>query len=324
MNGVGHDRLAGAGLSGDEHGSLGWCDKVDLGMHLPNGGGVANDVVMRALVGNRFLQVSVFLFQPVAQLGDLRQGRMQLPVVELALGHVAKDHDGPGKDLVMVDRGRNILHLDRFSVLSPEDFILDPVDLFGSEGLVNRAVMSVIDASVDVVVVDDVVDRLAKQVVGVPSQHLLSGSVDEGRVSLRVDAVDAFASCIEDELVLKLEFREELLGATPAHQSFPVQLFGFGYPRMASELIQIKKHKKKGGGSVPDPAGAKLDVERITLSVPQPDAACPGFASMGHFIQEDDECGDVAVNETGEAFRLNVFRAEQFVGVGIGLKDRIA
>ena len=117
VNGGGDERFAGPGLAADEHGGIRARHEVNPLHDLADRRRRADDVVMRAFGRDRLLQVGVFLFQPVAQGGNLCHRLAQLAFIFLAFGDVAKDHDGPGEDILIVDRGRDIFDTDRFPSL---------------------------------------------------------------------------------------------------------------------------------------------------------------------------------------------------------------
>ncbi len=225
---------------------------LDPADDLADRGRCADDVVMRPLDVDRLLQVGVFLFEPVAQRRHLLHRFAQLALVFPTFGDVAKDHHGTGEDLALVDRRRDVLDADRPAVLAPEHLVFDPVDLLEAEGLVDRAFLRWVEFAVEVMMVDLGMDVLAQKVVGGPAQHFLRGAVDECRLALGVDAIDAFARSIQDQLVLLLELGKERLCALPLAQAPPVEpcrAGGFGaflHLRQIGDLEHQRLHAAPG------------------------------------------------------------------------------
>jgi hypothetical protein len=79
------------------------------------------------------------------------------------------------------------------------------VDLAAAEGGVDRARLDVVVAAVLMAVMDDAVDGTADQVLASPAEHPLRRRVEEGRLALGVDAVNALARRVEDHLVAALQ-----------------------------------------------------------------------------------------------------------------------
>ena len=64
--------------------------------------------------------------------------------------------------------------------------------------------MRVIDVTVQMVVMDHGMNVVTQEILGGPAQHFLRGAVKKGGLAIRIDAVDAFARGIQDQLVLTL------------------------------------------------------------------------------------------------------------------------
>ena len=77
--------------------------------------------------------------------------------------------------------------------------------------------------AVQMVVMDHRVDVLAQQILCGPSQHLLGCTVHERGLAVRVHAIDTFARCVQDQLVLALQIREKALRPLPFDQAAVVQ-----------------------------------------------------------------------------------------------------
>ena len=293
VDGGGDKGFAGPGFAADQHGGVGVGDQINALHGLADRGGGADDVVMRALGRDRLLQIGVFLFQPVAQRGHLIQRVAQFAFVFLTLGDVAEDHHGARENLLVIDRGRDIFHADRFSVLAPKHLILDPVDLFKPEGPIDRAIMGMIDVSVQVVMVDHRMDVVAQQVLNGPAQHLLRGAVHECGLALGVDAVNPFARCVQDQLVLTFQFGKERLGPLPFQQARAENLGRlrlFGAPVKGMEVGQDHRHMI---GLTRHGLGAQFDPQGRSIRPRQGDVARPAFSAVVHRVQKHDELGQV-------------------------------
>ena len=74
MDGAGDELLAGAALSGDEHGRIGGRDELDLLHHLLQAGTAAHDVFRADGFGDFLPKIDILLLEPRLQILDLLEG----------------------------------------------------------------------------------------------------------------------------------------------------------------------------------------------------------------------------------------------------------
>ena len=105
--------------------------------------------------------------------------------------------------------------------------------------------MCVIDVAVQVVMVHDRMDFAPVQVLCGPPEHFLRRTVHKGAFALCVDAIDAFAGGIQDQLVLSFQLGEETFGALPGRQARAMEVCRFGGLFVTVKFVQINQGQQQ-------------------------------------------------------------------------------
>src|SRR5580658_10267165 len=117
-----------------------------------------------------------------------------------AIGDVLKGHNHAG-DLAIVDERRGcVLHRNRSSIVTPEDFVPHANRFAAAQALKNRTVGLGIRCAIDVAMVNDLVYIAARQLFGGISESARSGLVDKGEPAIQVDAINALSRRFKNQL----------------------------------------------------------------------------------------------------------------------------
>ena len=111
MDGAGQKLFAGSGFALDEHGGIGWRDGCNLAQYIAQARAFAHDVVEPVFDVDLVFEIVFFLFQPVAQLGNLLESQG----VVYRHGHLSRDlaqHLG-------LRAGENALSLRLATIMAP-------------------------------------------------------------------------------------------------------------------------------------------------------------------------------------------------------------
>ena len=244
VDGAGDQFLAGAALAGDQHRGGGGRDELDLPQRLLDRSRLPDDAARIRLDADFLLQIGVFELQPLAQAVDFGERRMQFLIRLAALADIAEHDHGADHHVAVADRRRCVFDPDRRAVLAPEHLVVDLVDRAVAEGGIDRAVVIVIVAAIGVAVMHDGVDLAADQFIRRPAQHALGGGIDEGRLALRIDAIDPFTGGAQDQLVLTLDVLEHALDALPRGDAAMHVVFRIGIDMAASAFLEIAQRER--------------------------------------------------------------------------------
>ena len=146
-------------------------------------------------------------------------------------------------------------------------------------------------------------DIAAQQILGCPAQHLLGGAVDKGCLALGVDAVDAFARRVQDQLVLPFQFGKEPLGAFPFGQARALQFRGLGDLGPAVKGVEVEQQQQHQPGTIRQHSRAHFAAQGRFIPVPKRHVAGPALPAMIDLFDKHDETGQVRPEMVGESHR---------------------
>ena len=116
--------------------------------------------------------------------------------------YILEGDDHAGDAAVVHERVGAVLDRNGVSILTPEDFVAHADGFAAAHGLQDGVGGFGVRCAVGVAVVNDLVHVAACKLPGRVAQRTCAGFVNEGEPALKVDAVDAFADRLENELAL--------------------------------------------------------------------------------------------------------------------------
>ena len=160
--------------------------------------------------------------------------------LRLALcGDVTEHDDRAEQPPFLLDRSAGVLDGKAGAVLPPEHFIQHPVHAAIAKGGVDRTRLDGISGAVLVAMVHVGVGDAADQFFRAPPQHALGSRVEKRGSAFGVDAVDALAGGVKDQLVAPFELPEDGIDAVLLRQAASIELveFRFRPPRAHGSQI---------------------------------------------------------------------------------------
>src|SRR5690606_5429551 len=149
------------------------------------------------------------------------------------------------------------------SALVPEDLVADRVHGAVAERGVDRAILVWIRPAVRVVMMHELVHVAADELGRAPAEQRLGRRVHGRRRTFVLDAVDAFAGGLQDQLILALDVAEEPLRALPFREParpVAVRLRVDAVPMLLFE-IEERQQDQPAAVRARDPVAAVLNPE---------------------------------------------------------------